>query len=353
MSLWLDILQCCVSGDTKAARRMLHGDMALLLRRPEALPQGGWQYVGPAPKIVRVFASSLPDDSRGMLLSREEDFIDYITDLIMASVKRTMSLVEFCHQHPSLSLEEIAKQFDGWDGLKRGTEQKFDWVAKHITSMLKANIPLPDSIVRGAKERETPNIEPYGYQELALVKSWQVERSWEDFKRQQELDSTHLCLFDEAEEEESSAADEGFDYGGVSVARVVLELEGEDDSFTLDLRMLGEKLTGELPSILEKLREGKPAFGYRPIAWHNVWWYLLSRYESIPMRLEVREPLCEVDQSLADLLMKTYPEVVKPSRLNIFRRRTKLQDQCTAHIHEALSEISDNFKTSIRGEDLE
>lgn len=353
MSLWLDILQHCASGDINAARRILQGDLLLLLRRPEALPHGGWRYVGPIPKTVRIFVSSLSDDNRGMLLSREEDFIDYITDLIIASVRRTMSLVDFCHQNPSLSLEEIAKQFDGWDGLKRGTEQKIDWVTKHIISMLKASITLPNPVTSDAKESDNSRIEPYGYQELALVKSWQVERSWEDFKRQQELDSTHLCLFDEDREEEGRVADEGVDYGGVSIARVVLQLEGEDHSFTLDLRMLGKKLSGELPSILENLHEGKPAFGYRPIAWHNVWWYLLSTYESIPMQLEVCEPLCEVDQTLANLLAKIYPEVVKPSRLNIFRRRTKLQDQCTARIHEALGEINNKFKTNINGEDLE
>ena len=335
MSLWLDILNHAACGNREEAHRLLNFELPLALRHPEAKARGDWQYHGPVAKAVRLFVATQSDAERGMVASRAEDLVDYITDLIAAKVRRTLSLVEFCCAAPGLSLAEIAENFVGWDGLKLGPEHRKAWAAEHLRSMSELGINLPSA--KAIAEAKEQTAEPkYGYDEKALVKGWQVALSWKDFKEQQEIDGSYLCITDPDSEEES-AADEGFDYGSISVARVVLNLEcppaGE---MLVDLNRMGASLSGDLRDMLEHLHAEKPADGYRPIAWHNVWWNIVSKYEGLPIVLETREPLCDVDQVLAAHIAENYTDVVKPNRLNVQRRRTRLNASCVEVIELVL-----------------
>jgi len=243
------------------------------------------------------------------------------------------------------TIAEIAESFTGWDGLKRGTDDRRAWVAEHLRSMNELGVPLPTGKAI-AEAREQIAETKYGYDERALVKEWQVALSWKDFKEQQEIDSSYLCITDPDSEEESPA-DETFDYGSITVARVVLNLEGPPAGETLvDLNRMGASLSGDLREMLEHLHGEKPADGYRPIAWHNVWWNVTSKYEGLPLRLETREPLCDVDHVLATHIAENYTEVAKPNRLNIQRRRTRLYDSCVEVIELVLLNWSAGSQSS-------
>ncbi|HEV7858771.1 MAG TPA: hypothetical protein VGO91_09105 [Pyrinomonadaceae bacterium] len=345
MSLWLDILNLAASGDREEAHRLLNFDMPLALRYPEARARGDWQYQGPVAKAVRLFVATRPDAERGMVASRAEDLVDYITDLIVAQVRRTLALVELCCAAPDISLAEIAEGFTGWDGLKRGADDRRAWVAEHLRSMSEQGIPLPtNKAIAEAKEQVAEA--NYGYDERALVKEWQVSLSWKDFKEQHELDSSYLYLTDPDSEEES-AANEGFDYGSITVARVVLNLEGPPAGETLlDLNRMGASLSVDLREMLEQLHAEKPTDGYHPIAWHNVWWNIISKYEGLSFMLETRAPLCDVDHVLATHIAENYTDVLKPNRLNIQRRRTRLNDSCVEIIDLVLLNWSHGSETS-------
>ena len=341
MSLWSDILNHAAHGDSEAAYRVLNFELPLALRWPESTARGEWRYKGPVAKVVRMYIATMPDSERGMLSSREEDFVDYITDLIVASVRRSLALVEFCRTFHESSVEQIAERFTGWDGLKRNLAEKSLWVTRHLQSMVEAGVPLPESIKEAARAAERGKEPLYGYDELALASEWKPELSWKDFKSQQEIDGSYLCITDPDAEEDAGVGDEAFDYGAITVAQVVLNLEAPTGGeLTVDLNKMGQELTGRLRELLEQLHLAKPADGYNPIAWHNIWWNVVSRYEALPLQLELREPLCDVDRELAAHIAKTYKDVSRPSRLNIFRRRTKLHDQCIERAQALLTKWS-------------
>ena len=345
MSLWLDILNHAASGKREEAHRLLNFDLPLALRYPEATARGNCQYQGPVAKAVRLFVATQSDAERGMVASRTEDLVDYITDLIVAKARRTLTLVEFCCAAPDSSLAEIDEGFTGWDGLKLGADDRRAWVAENLRSMHELGIPLPTSrAIAEAKEQIAEA--KYGFDERALVKGWKVALSWKDFKEQQEIDSSYLCITDPDSEEESSA-NESFDYGSISVARVVLNLEGPPAGETLvDLNRMGASLSGDLRDVLEHLHADKPTDGYHPIAWHNVWWNIISKYEGLPLNLETRDPLCDVDHVLAAHITENYTDVVKANRLNILRRRTRLNDSCVEIIELVLLNWSGSSKAS-------
>ena len=54
----------------------------------------------------------------------------------------------------------------------------------------------------------------------------------------------------------------------------------------------------------------------------------LMEMEGLNFVLEVRDPFCEIDQELADLIAVAYPEVVGNSRPTILRRRSELSSAC-------------------------
>ncbi len=345
MSLWLDILRHAASGNSQEAHRLLNFELPLALRHPEAQGSGAWAYQGPVAKAVRLFIAAQSDAERGMVASRAEDLVDYITDLIVAKVRRTVSLVEFCCASPDLSLAETAESFTGWDGLNRGAEDRKIWVAEHLRSMSELGISIPADRAVTESVGQTAEAK-YGYEERALVKKWQVALSWKDFKEQQEIDASYLCITDPDSEEETPA-NESFDYGSITIARVVLNLESPPAGETMvDFNRMGTSLRDDLIGMLEHLHAGKPVDGYRPIAWHNVWWNVTSKYEGLPLRLDTRDPLCDVDHVLATHIAENYTDVAKPNRLNIQRRRTRLYDGCVEIIELVLLNWSAGSRTS-------
>ena len=337
MSLWLEILQDVAVSDSSQAERLLNFELPLILRTPEIRREGGWHYRGPLPRRVRIFIASLPDGEQGMATSRSEDFVDYIADLIVAKVRRTARLLEYCLKYSEQSIADIAEQFTGWDGMKRSVPDRQTWIKKHLLSMSAAGIPLPTGIKEEIESDAATADDLYGYHELALVNQWKVDLSWKDFKSQEEIDRSYLCIADSDSEEDGGVADETFDYGGLTGAQVVLNLSvpatGELD---VDLNKLGKNLTSELLELLESFNSQKPSDGYCPIAWHNVWWNIVSRYAGVPFNLAERDPFCSVDRELADYIAGNYPEVMKPHRLNILRRRTRLQEKCFDHAQSVL-----------------
>lgn len=337
MSLWLEILQAVAAGNSSEAERLLNFELPLMLRTPEIRRQGGWNYRGPLPRRVRIYIASLPDGERGMATSRSEDFIDYIADLIVAKVRRTVRLLEYCLKYPEQSIPDIAEQFTGWDGMKRSIPERQMWIKKHLLSMSAAGIELPAAITDEAKAEAPIDDDLYGYHELALVNQWKVDLSWKDFKSQEELDRSYLCIADSDSEEDGGVADETFDYGALTAAQVVLNLSvPATGELEVDLNKIGKDLTLELLELLESFNAQKPSEGYCPIAWHNVWWNIVSRYAGVPFNLAERDPFCSVDRELADHIAGNYPEVMKPNRLNILRRRTRLQEKCFDHAQSVL-----------------
>jgi hypothetical protein len=270
-----------------------------------------------------------------MAKSRADDFADYITDLIVANVRRTVSLLEFCQAFPNLDIEQIAEGFTGWDGLKLGKVDRLKWVTKHLRSMSAAGIQMPIEITRIAETTEIED-EPYGYHELALVNKWRVDQSWKTFKEQQELDSSYVFV-DSDSDNDPGVGEEAFDYGGLSTATVVLNLSvAAPSELTIDLNRVGHQLTSDLLDVLETFHEENPSDGYMPIAWHNVWWTIISQYDAVPMALGERDPFCDGDRILAEYISDTYPDVLKAKRLNIQRRRTRLEGKCLERVQALL-----------------
>src|SRR2546423_98942 len=157
MSLWLEILKLVAVGDLAEAERMLNFELPLLLRTPEVRSEGGWHYRGPVARRVRIYFGGLPDGERGMAASRSEDFVDYIADLILAKVRRTIKLLEYCLRHPEQSIDEIGEQFTGWDGMKRSLPDRQSWVKKQLASMAAADIPLPSKVAGEIKSFVSPD----------------------------------------------------------------------------------------------------------------------------------------------------------------------------------------------------
>jgi hypothetical protein len=336
-SLWLEILQHAAAGKTLEAQQLLNFDLPLTLRYPALRSGGEWRYTGPVPKIVRIFIASLPEADRGMAKSRADDFVDYITDLIVAKVRRTASLIQFGREFPELSVEQIAEKFTGWDGRKLGKGDRLAWVQKHLRSMSSTGITITSVATDEACTVLTEDNENYCYHELALVSKWRTDLSWKDFKAQEEIDSSYISAIDSESdsEEEPGVSEEAFDYTAVTATRAILNLTRTRD-LSVDLYRLGEQLTLDLLNLVEAFHHEKPSDGYLPIAWHNVWWTLVSKYEGLRLDLSQRDPFCDIDRTLAEYIANTYQDVLKPTRLNIFRRRTKFEDKCLARVEDVL-----------------
>src|SRR5262249_43953431 len=133
--------------------------------------------------------------------------------------------------------------------------------AKLLNSMISCDIPLPTQII----SRFTNPGEPtYRFDEVAYAVARQrLWKSWEKFKKQQEADSSFLCMKDEADEGVES---EGFDYGSNSAASVALRLGAKPDvETTLDLYVIGRAISPELVRIMESMHAAEPCDGYQPI----------------------------------------------------------------------------------------
>lgn len=333
MSLWTNILELGARGEAQRAREVLLFELPVTLRDVEFSAGGEWRYKGVLPQVVGKFIGKLPDSDRGMAASRADDLVDYVIDKLVASVERSLLLVEFCCTHPDMTIDQIVQAFPGWGGYKRNEEEKRKYVVNLLRSMIHVGIPLPAAIKETLGDEGEAKFE---FNEIALARGWHVDRSWNDFKEDQEIDFDYRCI-DESDEEEPGVHAEAIDLGLISMSKVILNLTKRIDKETeLDFQRFGEELGPELTALMESMHGRKPADGYRPIAWHNVFWKIWLQYKGLYLSLDMRDPHCDVDHKLADYIAEVYTDVSKPNRLNIARRRKTLYDACDAKISARL-----------------
>jgi hypothetical protein len=325
MSLWTDILALGAQGRSSEARELLALDLPLSLRELPETARGGREYRGLLPQAVRRFASKLPEAERSLLKSLESEFVDYLLDDIVAGVEEPLNLIERCLARPEATLAELVDLLPWRGGLKRSVAQKESRLVDHLRSLLAAEIPLPPEIVEMLAERGSPD---FRYDERAYAASpKRLELSWKDFKAKQEYGLEFLGIGED--EAGDGVAGEGADYGVIPMADVALRAApAKDLEMELDLQLLGRSISGDLAGILEGMHIENPSDGYRPVAWHNVFWELISEYERMRLNLETRDPYSATDQKLADHIKSHYPEVKSASRPMILRRRKKLSNLC-------------------------
>jgi len=325
MGIWLDILRLAADGNSGAARELLELKLPIALRDFVFSGAERRKYQGPVPDAVARYISKLSSSEGSLARFREYDLVDYVVDDVVAAVRRTLVLVQVIRARPDSSLDDLVTAFP-WDpGLKRAAEWKRARIARLSSSMIAAGIPLP----RPAGLAVTEEVEEiYPFDEIAFATSnKRIEQSWWDFKKQQDLDAYYLTIVDSDQRTEVDS--EGVDYGSISVAKIVLGTDsGVDHETILDLHLLGREIGPELTNLMEGLHESKPSEGYRPIAWHNVFWCLSSDYEGLHLNLSQVDPFCERDQELSEHIADNYREVVGASRPVIYRRRKTLHAAC-------------------------
>lgn len=345
MGIWLEILNLGASGRGQAAREKLSSDLTLSLRGFVPSSQGGRQYQGVVPLAVRRFAAGLPASERALAQSRECDFVDYILDDVCAEVERTLLLVELCHRQPQVAVAELQALFPWAPGLKRSAEWKRERIIGYLRSFVAAGVSLPASIINQVGGEGTPvaGTPVVPFNEIAYaVSPRRLEQSWKDFKEQMEWSERFIGI--STGEDDASITAEFVDFGSIPAARLIAGCEPFSDAEVgLELLLLGRALGPRVERLMEKLHANSPHDGYRPIAWHNVFWNITSDYDYLPLALDQREPLRETDQELADHLAAHYPEVKSTSRPVVSRRRKRLYDACTEQIVRSLRE---NFATS-------
>lgn len=325
MSLWKEILLLSANGDTRAARAKLALDLPLAMREFVPSSRGSREYRGVLPQAVRRFGAKLSEQERALVKSCEWDFVDYLVDDVVIGVEKPLLLIELCLGHPDFTVEGLVSNFAWEGGLKRDVAWKRLWIANHLRSLIEAGIPLPDGIVAALGDEGDACFE---YNEIAFaVAPERLWRSWNDFKRQHGYGQQFLCVSEETDD--TRAADEGFDYGAITISEIVIQQRSEEDrELEVDLQILGKSLTLDLDALLDELQAEKPQDGYRPIAWHHVFWNLVSEYVRLRLDLTLREPFREKDQELADYIKEHYSEVRSASRPVVLRRRNNLTKAC-------------------------
>jgi hypothetical protein len=271
----------------------------------------------------------------GLARSHSDELVDYIVESIVAQVGRSVVLIELCNNSPNSSLDELIRLFP-WDpGLKRSPAWKRQWISDMLRSMIAAGITLRPETVTAMADEGSP-IHPFNEVAYACAPE-RLELSWKDFKHEQSLDAQFYSIVDS--DDEASVANEGMEYGSITIGQLTLKSLARDEfESLLDLRILGQELSPELTELMERMHRNRPSDGYRPIAWHNVFWNLVSDYETLWLELETREPLCETDQEIVDQIAVKYGDVLSRSRPVIYRRRTGLQTACVDVIHVRVKE---------------
>jgi hypothetical protein len=283
---------------------------------------------------VRIFSVKAPEQERSLVQSFEREFVDYLLDDVMTGVEKPLRLIELCLAYPTATIAELAEIFPWEEGLKRSQAWKEAWVADHLRSFLEHKIPLPLEIVETLGNRGKAD-KDFDENAFALAPK-RLELSWEDFKKRQGYGSMLVSILDEAGDD---MEDEGFDYGVVPMAEIVLQsVTPQDVALGIDLQILGQRVSADLAGLLEEMHASKPADGYHPIAWHNVFWNLISEYDQMRLTIETRDPIRETDQDLADHIKANYQEVKSASRPMIHRRRSSLSTACDGLIRERFLE---------------
>ena len=319
MSFWMEMLREVASGETRRANEIFNFDLPLALRNFSYLDEDHY-YKGAIPEKVRSFISKLQESERVTAQSREVDLIDFVLDSVLSQIKRIRQLFQFCLEFSNYELADLVKEFPDWDGYKRDDQTKRKYVADIMCSMVKAGIVLPPNLQTIALDYGEAK---YSFNEIALIRGWNVEQSWRDFKKKQEIGGSYKCLdvFSDTENPEIYA--ESLEYDVVAIGEAAGNFVEDENLSYLELKELAGVLTPELENYLEETHTRKPKHGYHPIAWHKAHWDLSEKYNVIPFTLKTEEPECRTDGELAEHISQNYSEVEKPSRQNINERRTK------------------------------
>lgn len=334
MSTWIDILTLGAEGDSQSARELLHGQVRVELLLSPSDSTGS--YRGLLPLAVANFINKLPEDERSLAKFHQDELVDYVMDDVITGMEKPLLLVELCRARPLSTLDDLVELYPWEEGLKRSAEWKRKWIADILQSLREAEVALPSGIISNLNDEGETR---YEFNEIKYaLKTQRLEWSWDDFKRKQNLDNQTFTLFDPDAEDEG-VAEEMINFGGVTIAEVVLRSQPEYGYETmLTLVFIGQVLSEQLTSLLEDLHEVKANDGYKPIAWHNVFWYVCSEYERLRLKLNMREPYHEEDEKLASHIAGHYPEVIGTSRSTIRRRRRALQAAFEEQIQNQLKE---------------
>ncbi len=335
MSFWAEILKEVSINETPKANEIFTLDLPLALRNFSYLDEDRY-YQGAIPVMVRAFSAKLPERERQTARSRENDLIDFVLDSALKQIKRSVQLLQFCGEFSDFDLKTLACEFPYWEGYKRDETQKQKYIADILRSIVEAGIQLPQNLTKIAL---TEGEAKYGFNEIALINRWNMELTWNDFKRKQEIGGSYKCLDEKSESENPEVYAESLEYDIINLGEAAGNIIEDENLSYLELKELGAKLTPELERHLEDSHNRKPKHGYRPIAFHKAHWDLMEKYNVIPFRLKVEEPECRTDNDLADHIGQNYEEVEKPSRQNINERRTKYQRGAEEKIKQRVVEF--------------
>jgi hypothetical protein len=341
MSTWKDILEAAARGDQQMVDDYLRERLPLELRHPsENRTEGLSSYDGPIVKaVVNSFKTIDSAEEREFANLCIDEVVDYITDQIIDKVKRTADIVTFCRLNPALDTEQVAESFTGWSGLKRGKPELVTWVTDHLASMVEIGIPLPGDSLAVREASSVKHEQILGFEERALIKKWDVKKSWNAFRKQQGILAGFVCIDESADDD---VAGESTDYGIISESRLLVHNPLPDGQKLLEMADLAAQIEDILDEILTDLTTRKPQAGYNPIAWHNTWWSITDKYSGLPLNLRLELPCCETDQILSDHIVRHYVDFLAISRLSVQRRRTQLTEKCEGAIIAAVRSYLDH-----------
>jgi hypothetical protein len=335
MAFWLEILREVSNSEMQQANEIFNFDLPLALRNFSYLDEERY-YQGAIPEMVRAFSAKLPEKERQTAQSRENDLIDFVLDSALNQIKRSLRLLRFCLEFSDYDLKTLAREFPYWEGYKRDETHKQKYIADILRSVSEAGISLPQDLEEiGLTEGEAK----YGFSEIALIKRWNMERTWNDFKKKQEIGGSYKCLDERNESENPEVYNEALEYDIVAIGEAAGNFVEDESLSFLELKELATKLTPEIETHLEDFHNRKPKHGYRPIAFHKAHWDLMEKYNVIPFRLKTADPECRSDNDLAEHIGQNYREVEKPSRQNINERRTKYQRGAEEKIKQRVVEF--------------
>lgn len=334
MGVWIDILNSIARGDPEGERsRFIVRLLSVLLDdSPYAEEVSGQTHYqkGPLTRAIDKFISSLYGKEKAQAEAYKDDLRDYIIDGVVADIEESIRLIELCWKNPQLELEEIVTISFWKPALCRSLDWKRNRAADLLRSMMAVGIPLPSPIITILGDRGIPK---FKFDEVANALSLhRIKRSWQDLRNREQPPGL-FCIVDT--ETDSGVAAEGVDYGSITISRVTLKLLASDAETSQDLEILSETLGPELTKMTEEMHLDEPGSGYRPIAWHRVFWDIDREYDYLQLILERRDPECDSDDELTKQIVDNYPDVTGKSRPFIYRRRKKLYNACKEKIQDS------------------
>lgn len=335
MSLWLDVLRLGAEGRSADARYLIATDLRLSLCRYATTGAG---YDGPLPQAVRRFATKLPTGQRNQLLSFETEFVELLLDESLLGIAKPLRLIDHCLADPTPDFELLVARFP-WDpNLKRSREWKANWIADTLRSLARHGIPLPPATLIALADRGEAR---YDFNELAwAIAPGRLEKAWRSYCDRLGPLARSLSIVDEPGG--AGIGDESIDYGVISMAELACQLlVTPDPELAIDLDRLAVTVSAEIATLLADLQIQHPRDCYHPVAWHNVFWKIVSDYDGLSLELETREPAIDSDAGLVDHLRTNYSTLDPVSRPTVNRRRQRLTSLCQDSIFTALRKIFD------------